>query len=69
MHFISASCRGENCGICHRIGGTKTPATHKVEEDPLDDPSIKHPLTQYVCCDHFGFIMGPHAISISGCPE
>lgn len=53
-HFVSASCGGEVCSIC------RDPATHKVGEEIFaDDPlPIRHNLTAYVCCDHFGDIMG-----------
>jgi hypothetical protein len=47
------------------------PATHKVgEEIPFDDPSnseifhARHNLTAYVCCVHFGEILGPLARQI-----
>jgi hypothetical protein len=61
MHFVSASCRGENCGMCYRFGRTRD-ATHKVgEEIPHDDPNpIRHNLTQYICCRCFMFIVGRH---------
>ena len=34
-------------------------ASHKVEEHIFDDDPnpIRHPLTQYVCCEHFKMIM------------
>ena len=56
MHFVSESCRGERCQMCT----INTPATHKVGEEILDgDPNpIRHNLTSYVCCDHFGQIFG-----------
>ena len=56
-HFVSASCAGEHCSVCG------VPATHKVgEEIPFDDPTPKrHNLTAYVCCKHFGDILGPTA--------
>lgn len=55
-HFVSASCRGEEC----RCGA---PATHKVgEEIPHDDPApIRHGLTAYICCGCFAHLMGPVA--------
>lgn len=56
-HFVSASCRGEHCTMC------PYPATHKIGEEIFsDDPNpIRHNLTAYVCCFHFGQIMGPLA--------
>lgn len=53
-HFVSASCKGEECRIC------QLPATHKVgEEIASDDPNPnRHNLTAYVCCTHFGQITG-----------
>jgi hypothetical protein len=62
MHFVSASCRGEKCGICVR-NSFPAPATHKVGEEVFaDDPDpIRHNLTAYVCCRHFFIIMGPAA--------
>lgn len=60
-HFISASCGGEACGPCLRAGVQRL-ASHKLGEEPgHDDPSIRHNLTQYVCCEHFCFIVGKHA--------
>jgi hypothetical protein len=46
-HFVSASCVGEKCSMCH------SPATHKVgEEIPHDDPNqMRHNYTAYVCCE------------------
>ena len=53
-HFVSASCQGEHCAVCHQ------PATHKLEEAiQHDDPNpIRHELTAYVCCRHFRMIVG-----------
>ena len=50
-------CEGERCMICD------APAEHKVEETVFaDDPQpIRHPLTSYVCHDHFVELMGPAA--------
>lgn len=61
MHFISESCRGERCSVC---GDS---ATHKVgEEIPHDDPlPIRHNLTAYICCYHFGLVLGP--VAANGC--
>lgn len=66
MHFVSASCEGEACGICLREGGMprqQAQATHKVGEEILrDDPNpARHNLTQYVCCWHYRLIVGPAA--------
>ncbi len=68
-HFISGSCMGERCGMCYREG-VWTPATHKVgEEIPHDAPQPHgHNLTQYVCCRHFGLIVGGYsARKFRGC--
>jgi len=61
MHFVSKSCKGENCRVCG------APATHKVgEEIAHDDPNqARHNLTAYVCCKDFRTIMGPSACSDS----
>jgi hypothetical protein len=63
MHWVSASCEGEKCGICWRAGAVGTlaaPATHKVGEEIFhDDPNqMRHNFTQYVCCSHFKQIFG-----------
>lgn len=59
-HFVSRSCVGENCGMCHRAGVLGVPATHKVgEELPNDYPMHRHNATQYVCCKHFADIVSP----------
>ena len=56
-YFVSASCRGERCRVCGKS------ATHKMaEEIQHDDPlPMRHELTAYVCCEHFGLILGPYA--------
>jgi hypothetical protein len=56
MAFVSACCEGERC-ICG------APAEHKVEETLFhDDPrKHRHPLTNYLCHEHFRQIMGPAA--------
>jgi hypothetical protein len=56
-HFVSGSCRGEFCAVCGAA------ATHKVgEEIPHDDPDPgRHNLTAYLCCRHFGLVLGPMA--------
>jgi len=64
-HFASASCEGKRCH-CGK------PASHKLEESIMhDDPSNtwqpfpgRHPLTAYVCCEHFRAVLGP----ATGCP-
>ena len=38
---------------CSTCGG---PATHKVAEDNLMEH--RHPFTNYLCCEHFGLVMG-----------
>jgi len=52
-HAISAMCGGEKCACGE-------PATHKFSEEVFDDDPnpIRHPLTAYVCCDHFRLIVG-----------
>jgi hypothetical protein len=70
--FVSACCDGERC-FCGR------PAHRKIEEAFFfDDPDCigsvfgaggielgyaRHPLTAYVCFDHFVQLMGPAALS------
>jgi hypothetical protein len=53
-HFVSKSCGGETCSICEKK------ASHKVGEHIFsDDPNpMRHNLTAYVCCEHFGLIFG-----------
>lgn len=53
-HHVSGSCEGERCSVCG------APATHKLgEEIPDDDPHPnRHNLTAYVCCAHFGMVLG-----------
>ena len=69
-HFVSASCQGEVCSVCHRnltdLRRYAQPATHKVGEEILsDDPNPnRHNLTAYLCCAHFQQLFGP----ASGCP-
>ena len=68
-HFVSASAHYWRCGFTEWKTGLPTgsgykpcdqPATHKVgEEIPWDDPvPNRHNLTMYVCCKHFGQILG-----------
>lgn len=68
-HFVSKTTQGELCGMCYREGKS-VDATHKVgEEIPSDAKGFGHNLTQYVCCIHFGKIIGPEsASSWRGCP-
>lgn len=71
-HFVSRTCSGESCGPCRRQG-THTPATHKVGEEFAEDfrapIAYSHPLTQYVCCQHFREIMGMAVTQWRGCPD
>jgi hypothetical protein len=62
-HFISMTCQGETCGMCHDLDQMAVPATHKVgEEIPHDDPfQARHNLTCYVCCRHFVWVVGKAA--------
>jgi len=52
--FVSASCKGELCSVCGKA------ATNKLEETIFwDDPNqMRHPLTAYVCREHFRMIVG-----------
>lgn len=52
-NFVSRYCRGEHC-FCGRA------AKHKVEEVIFDDDPMpnRHPLTSYVCHEHFRDMMG-----------
>ena len=52
--FVSRSCKGEVCSVCGK------PATNKLEETLFwDDPNrLRHPLTAYVCREHFRMIVG-----------
>jgi hypothetical protein len=54
--FVSGSCNGEVCSVCGK------PATNKLEETIFwDDPNkMRHPLTAYVCREHFRMIVGGH---------
>jgi hypothetical protein len=54
--FVSVCCEGEPCSF----KGCEEPAEHKVEEVIFhDDPfQQRHPLTAYVCHNHFLAIMG-----------
>ncbi len=70
-HFVSASCSGETCGFSEGLKICNRPAIHKVgEEIPHDDPRpIRHNLTMYVCCLHFGQILGRAARERCGLEE
>ena len=52
--FVSGCCKGEICSLCGK------PATNKLEETIFhDDPNkMRHPLTAYVCREHFRMIVG-----------
>lgn len=52
---ISKYCEGEKC----RCGA---PAAHKIEETIFDDDprTYVHPLTQYVCEEHFNKTLRPY---------
>jgi hypothetical protein len=54
--FVSGACKGELCW-CGKD------ASHKVEETIFDDDPrwARHPLTRYICHDHFVELMGPAA--------
>ena len=52
--FVSECCKGEKCSVCGQ------PATNKLEETIFDDDPypMRHPLTAYVCKEHFIIIVG-----------
>ena len=53
--FVSGCCKGEICSVCGK------PATNRLEETIFyDDPNrkMRHPLTAYVCREHFRMIVG-----------
>jgi len=65
-HIVPASCVGERCLVCWHFLQTAVPATHKLGEEILEgdaDP-IRHPLTAYVCCQHFQMVFGLTACSV-----
>ena len=49
-HIVPEYTEGMACHLCG------FPASHKVEE-VIEEENI-HPYTAYVCCHHFGGIMG-----------
>jgi hypothetical protein len=55
--WVSKCCEGEKC-FCGES------ADHKVSEEVFhDDPMpYRHPLTAYMCHEHFVQIMGPAAM-------
>lgn len=66
-HYISESNTEHVCGMC----GAQ--ATHKIEEAiPSDEPgqsefeSQRHEFTNWICCKHFGEVMGPAAVAWCG---
>lgn len=52
----SLSCEGETCSICNEPAGAKV-EEHIFSDDPI---AVRHPLTAYVCMNHFRNIMGSH---------
>jgi len=48
------SAMEETCRLCGKM------ATHKVEE-VLPDGEKRHPYSNYLCCHHFGIVLGPGA--------
>ena len=68
-HVVPINAQEESCGMCYREGRLAV-ATHKVGEQIVaDTPNGRHRLTQYVCCKHFGQIVGDQsAITWRGCP-
>jgi hypothetical protein len=52
--FVSTCCKGEICSVCGKL------ATNKLEETIFDDDpnKMRHPLTAYVCREHFRMIVG-----------
>ena len=63
QRFVSGCCEGERC----RCGNA---AEHKVEEVIFyDDPMPhRHPLTSYICHQHFVELMGPAAHALTQRP-
>lgn len=63
FHAVHPACGGEFCGMCWREGKREVPATHKIgEEIQADDQgliSLRHNLTQYICCACFEKCFGP----------
>ena len=62
-HYVSPSCGGEKC-VCgapatHKVGEENTGGDWMIAGDAYSYP--RHNLTSYICCEHFGFIMGPLA--------
>ncbi len=59
----SACCEGEICNV----GPCIAPAVAKVEEAIFsDDPArSRHPLTAYLCREHFGMVMGEYGIELT----
>ena len=49
-HIVPEYTEGIKCDICG------LPASHKVEE-VIEDDGV-HPFTAYMCCYHFGNVMG-----------
>lgn len=54
----------EPCAMCDRQ------AAHKVAEDDSRNRGLfrRHPLTNYLCCEHFTLVMGSLAARM-GCEE
>ena len=55
--------------MCWRDGEKSVPALHKVGEEDSHGSNLgmRHNLTQYVCCKHFGEIVGPGAAHMWAC--
>lgn len=51
----------EPCALCRNPAAHKV--AHKVEEDTRES---RHPLTGYLCCEHFVMLMGPLAAARCG---
>lgn len=74
MHPVSGSCKGERCHVrLASLGPLRSvefgdpmvevlcgaDATHKLAEVQFDDMAdYRHPLTAYVCCEHFRSVVG-----------
>ena len=61
-HIVLDSAHQERCSICRES------AKHKVSEVlPRPKGYLRdHPFTNYLCCEHFGTVMGPLARKVCG---
>lgn len=56
VEFVSKSCEGEKCMVCHQ------PATKKIGEEHMPDDPLPagHNLTGYLCTRHFDMVLRPY---------